>query len=124
MKKSMKVSSLKKIVVKCLDWKEEVGVDSDIFDDVYMEAATRAVEKNRNTPNFSVAIVMECYEKKHEKDPYQHFIYNTYFVLVNSGMYEKAEILRLNFLKIHGIDIRKQSLHGNEPGTKQSPTNN
>ncbi len=118
MKKSMKPSKLKKIVVKCLDWTDVVEVDADIFDDVYLEAATRVVEKNRNTPDFTVSIVIVCYEKKDEKDSNKHICYNTYYVLVNAAMYDKAELLRLNFLKIYNIDIKKQSLHGNEPGTE------
>jgi hypothetical protein len=121
MKKPMKAkTSIKTIVVKCLDWKQEVKVDADIFDDVYMEAATRVIESNRSKPNFSVSIVMECYEKKHNKDPNLHFVYNTYFVLINAAMYEKAEILRLNFIKLHGIDLKKQSLKEDEYGKNRS----
>jgi hypothetical protein len=122
MKKFMKGSKLKNIVVKCLNWSEEIEIDSSIFDDIYMEAATQIIEKNKNIPNFSVAIIMECYEKKDEKKPDKHFIYNTYFVLINAGLYEKAELLRLNFLKLHGIDIQKQSLKGDESGDQQSQT--
>jgi hypothetical protein len=123
MKKSMKPSKLKKIVVKCLNWTDMVEIDGDIFDDVYMEAATRVVEKNRNTPDFSVSIVMMCYEKKDEKNSDKHICYNTYYVLVNAALYEKAELLRLNFLKTYAIDIQKQSLHGTEPGTEPNTGN-
>jgi hypothetical protein len=124
MKKPMKAkTSIKTIVVKCLDWKQEVNVDADIFDDIYMEAATRVIESNRTKPNFSVSIVMECYDKKNSKDPNQHFVYNTYFVLVNAAMYEKEEILRLNFMKLHnGIDLKKQSLKEDEHGKSTDNT--
>lgn len=126
MKKSMKPSKIKKIVVECLDWRDAIEIDSTIFDDVYMEAATRVIEKNKNTPDFSVAIVMKCYEDKDEKDPYKQFVYNTYYVLVNAALYDKAEMLRLNFLKVHGIDIKKQSLKSDESGKSKpaDPTNN
>lgn len=110
MKKYMKSSTIKKVVVKCLDWKEEINVDSSIFDDIYMEAATRAIEKRKNLPKLELAVIMECWEKKDMKDPTMHFIYNTYFVLINSSMHEKAEILRLNFLKEYKLDLRKEKL--------------
>jgi len=125
MKKATKPSKIKKVIVQSLDWSEEIGVDDTIFDDVYMEAATRAIEKNKDTPNFSVAIIIKCH-KKGETDLNKHYCYNTYFVLVNAALYEKAELLRLNFLNAHGIDIQKQSLNGDEPGptTTGNPTNN
>lgn len=113
MKKSTK-SPIKKVVVKCLNWTREVEVDSEIFDDVYVEAATRVIENNKTTPNFSISIIMECYEKKDENKPDKHYCYNTYFVLINAGMPEKAEMLRLNFLKENKIDLQKQSLRGND----------
>jgi hypothetical protein len=51
MKKDMKASALKKIVVKCADfWVDEFEIDSEIFDDVYVEAATRAIEKRKDLP--------------------------------------------------------------------------
>jgi len=129
MKKSMKAAKLRKIVVKCLNWTDEIEVDANLFDDVYMEAATRVIEKNRDTPDFTVAIIMVCYDKKDEKNINKHICYNTYFVLVNAALYEKAELLRLNFLKATKIDIQKQSLHGEGPdtnnsGTKPNPTSN
>jgi len=110
----MKSASIKKIVVKCLNWKEEFDIDSSIFDDVYMEAATRAIEKKRKEPNFKIAVIMECYEKKDVRKKDAHFIYNTYFVLNNVGMYHKAELLRINFLKEHGIDLKLESIKGDD----------
>jgi hypothetical protein len=122
MKKSMKPSKkIKTIIVKCLNWSDKVEVDSEIHDDVYMEAATRVIEKNKKTPNFTVSVVMECYDKNDEKDPYKHIVYNTYFVLINAGLHEKAEMLRLNFLKVNKIDLQKQSLKGDESGNPNTP---
>lgn len=110
MKKSVKGSRFKTIIVKCLNWKCAIDIDSEIFDDIYMEAATRIIEKNIDTPNFSVAIVMECYEKKDEKNIKKHYVYNTFFVLINAGLYEKAKMLKLNFFKEYGVDLEKQGL--------------
>lgn len=110
-------SKLKKVVVKCLDWTEEFEIDPTIFDDIYMEAATRALEKRKDGEKFLVTVVMECYIKSDAKKSNKHYVYNTYFVLVNAGLHFKAEMMRLNFLKSHGIDLRKESLKGDEDGT-------
>ena len=69
MKNYMKTSTFKKIVVKCGKfWMDEHTVDSEIFDDVYLEAATRAIERQKNTPGFKVTIVLECWEKRDFKN--------------------------------------------------------
>ena len=124
MKKYMKSSKIKKIVVKCSNfWMDEFEIDSEIFDDVYVEAATRAVEKRQAIPGFKVGVIIECWEKKDFKKPEKHFCYNTYRVLINAGLHEKAEILRLNFMRMHGIDLQKESLRGeNGNTTNQSIT--
>ena len=121
MKKYMKSSTLKKVVVKCADfWMDEIEIDSEIFDDVYVEAATRAVEKRKDLPGFKVTVVIETWEKKDFKKPAKHFCYNTYRILINVGMHSKAEMLRLNFIKLHGIDLQKETLRG-ENGNTDKP---
>lgn len=117
----MSKSKFKKVVIKCLDWKEEFSIDPDVFDDVYMEAATRALEKRKDGEKFLVTVVMECFLKTDTKKSNKHFVYNTYFVLINAGLHYKAEMMRLNFLKSHGIDLRKESLKSDDNGTE--PTN-
>lgn len=107
-------SKLKNVVVKCFNWTEEFNIDPDIFDDVYVEAATRALEKRKDGEKFLVTVVMECFLKSDAKKAYKHYIYNTYFVLVNAGLYFKAEMMRLNFIKSHNIDLRKESLKGDD----------
>lgn len=110
---NMKSSTLKKVVVKCADfWEDEFSIDPEIFDDVYVEAATRAIEKRKDLPGFKVTVILETWEKKDAKKPEKHFCYNTYRILINAGLYEKAEMLRLNFLSMHGIDLQKESLNG------------
>ena len=127
MKESMKPPTLKKIVVKCPDfWVDELEIDPEIFDDVYVEAATRAIEKRKDLDGFKVTVVLECWEKKDFKKLDKHFCYNTYYILINAGMYEKAEMLRLNFIRMHGIDLQKESLkgdNGNTPNSKSSGSN-
>lgn len=114
MKKYMKLSKIKKIVVKAADfWMDEIEIDCDIFDDVYLEASTRAVEKRRNLPGFLLSATLECWEKKDFNNTNKHFCYNTYFVLVNAGMHKKSEIFRDNFTRMYGVDLQKESLKGN-----------
>jgi len=118
----MKSSALKKIVVKCASlWMDEYEIDPEIFDDVYVEAATRAIEKRKDEVGFRVTVILECWEKKDFKRPDKHFCYNTYRILINAGMHGKAEMLRINFLQMHGIDLQKESLKGdNEDGDTSS----
>jgi hypothetical protein len=106
----------KTIVVKCLDWTDEFTVDSEIFDDVYMEAATRALEKRYKDDEFRVAVVMNCCTKRNLTNVDKHLLYNTYFVLINAGLHEKAELLRENFMEMHKIDIQKESLKSSGDG--------
>lgn len=115
MKKYMRApTTKKKIVVKCADfWMDEYEIDSEIFDDVYIESATRAVEKRKNQQGFQVAVIITCWEKKDFKKPEKHFCYNTYRVLINAGLHDKAEMLRSNFMKMYGVDLQKESLKGN-----------
>lgn len=91
---------------------DELEIDSEIFDDVYVEAATRAIEKRKDLPGFKVTVIIETWEKKDFKKPDRHFCYNTYRILINAGMHGKAEMLRLNFLRMHGVDLQKESLKG------------
>lgn len=107
----MKMSVKKKIVVKCGKfWMDEYEIDPEIFDDIYIESATRAIEKRKNLAGFEVTIFLECWEKKDFKRPEKHFCYNTYHVLVNAGLHDKAEALRINFMKLHGYDVKKESI--------------
>lgn len=111
MKKTMKAPALKTVAVRCADfWNDVFEIDSTVHDDIYMEAATRAVEKRKSLKNFKVTVMVECWEKKDDNNPDKHFCYNTYFILVNAGLHEKAEMLRLNFFNLHKIDIQKESL--------------
>lgn len=109
----MKSTTIKKIVVKCSNfWMDEFEIDSEIFDEVYVEAATRSIEKRKDLEGFKVAVIIECWEKKDFKKPDKHYCYNTYRIFINAGLHNKAEILRLNFMKLNKIDLRAESLKG------------
>ena len=121
MKKAMKASALKTVIVKCSKfWEDEFEIDSNVFEDIYMEASTRGVEKRKDLEGFKVTVMIECWEKKDTDDPNKHFCYNTYFILINAGLHKKAEILRKNFINMHNIDLQKESLkpHDDDGGNK------
>ncbi len=110
----MKSSKVKTIIVECklknsLDTKE-FEIDPDIFDDVYLEAATRFAEQLVKAKNAKIAPILSTYEKKDVKNYNKHFCYNSYYVIVNAGFYKKAEMMRQNFMAGSGIDLKTQSL--------------
>lgn len=91
------------------------------FGDVYCEAATRSIEKRKFLPGFQVTVILETWEKKDAKKADKHYCYNTYRILANAGLHKKSENLRENFMALHGIDLQKESLKGED--TDGGPTN-
>jgi hypothetical protein len=119
MEKLMKVMTIKKIVVKLFsDSIHEFDIDTEIFDDPFLEAATRAVEQSKVKKYGIIRPVMECWEKKDEKIPKKHYLYNSYWILVNSALYGKAELLREKFMKQTDCDLAKEPIRGNSTGSK------
>ena len=126
MKNIAEKTNIKRIVVKCANfWMDELEIDSEIFDDVYLEAATRAIEnKKKSLEKFDITVFLECWEKKDFAKPNKHFCYNTYYVLINSGMHENAEIFRSNCIKINKIDLRLENLKGDNDESPDLRENN
>ena len=121
MKANMKSSRIKKVVVKGAGWDDCIDVDSEIHDDFLLEAATRALEKRKRDPGLQVAAVIHAYEKRNEKNPLKHFVYNSYLVMVNASMYKQAEYLRSVYLKKNKIDLRSVNLReDNQDGGKNN----
>lgn len=112
----MKSSAIKTIVVSLTaDNVSEFDVDMEVFKDPFMEAATRAVEKCRKSKGAIIRPITTCWEKKLPK---KRIIYNSYWILVNAGCYDKAEQLREKFKMQHNIDLAKEPLHGKDVGSK------
>jgi len=112
----MKSSAIKTIVVSLTaDNVSEFEINTDIFEDPFMEAATRAVEKCRRSKGAIIRPVTTCWDKKTPKKPH---VYNSYWILVNAGCYAKAEQLREKFKMQHNIDLAKEPLHGRDVGSK------
>ena len=117
MKKTMKSSAIKTIVVSLTaDNVTEFEINLGIFDDPFLEAATRAVEKYRKVQGAIVRPIITCWEKKTPKKTY---MYNSYWILVNAACYTKAEQLREKFKMQHNVDLKNEPLHGRDVGSKQ-----
>jgi hypothetical protein len=113
-KKNMKQSSTIKTVVVRLtaDNVTEYDIDTDIFDDPYLEAATRAVEISKAEMHSIIRAVAECWDKKIPKKSY---MYNSYWILVNAACYNKAELLREKFKAQTDCDLALEPKHGRNP---------
>jgi hypothetical protein len=112
----MKSSTIKTIVVSLTaDNVSEFDIDMDVFDDPFLEAATRAVEKCRKVRGAIIRPITTCWEKK---TPKKCHMYNSYWILVNAGCYAKAEQLREKFKAQNDVDLKNEPLHAQRPGTK------
>lgn len=114
MQKTMKSSTIKTIVV-CLtaDNISEYEIDADLFDDPFVEAATRAVEQNKKTRGAIVRAIMQCWDKK---NPKRIEMINSYWILLNASCNAKAEQLREKFKMQHQIDLAQEPLHAKRTG--------
>lgn len=115
----MKSSTIKTIVVRLTsDDIFEIDIDCDVFDDPYMEAATRAVEKIKARKYGMIKPVTLVWDKSTPTKPH---LYNSYWILVNAASYKKAEMLREKFKVQSDNDLAKEPYHAriiNKP-TKQ-----
>ena len=117
MEKTMKSSVIKTVVVSLnVDNVMEFEINTEVFEDPFMEAATRAVEKSKKSCGAIIRPVIVCWEKK---TPKKIQTYNSYWVLVNAGCYKKAEQLREKFKMQHNIDLKTEPKHAKDIGTKQ-----
>lgn len=109
--KSMKALTTKNIVVKlAADNIFEIEVDSSIFDDPYLEAATQAIEQCKVKKYGIIRPVTECWEKKDEKNIRKHHLFNSFWILVNAALYKKAEQLREKFMEQTDVDLSKEPI--------------
>jgi len=99
---------IKKLYVHSADWEKYIDIDSDIFDDVFIEACTRVLDDNLKNKNMSVAPFMESRLKRGKTT----YIFNTYKILINAGYYRYAENLRIHFKRQSKIDLRDEPIKG------------
>lgn len=111
----MKSSTAKVVIVKINGKKSQVTVDSAVFDDVFIEAATRVVEKQKKNMSFfhKIRIIGICYEKADEADVTKHYQINLYHILMNAGLYSVAELLREKAKNLHNVDLQLEPARAN-----------
>ncbi len=113
MEKTMKSSAIKTIVVQLTaDNIQEFDIDVNLFEDPFMEAATRAVEKSKLEKGKIIRAVTNCWEKQ---NPKKTAMYNSYWVLVNAACYDKAELLREKFKSQTDCDLAKEPQSARKP---------
>lgn len=98
----------KLIIVKCAGWEMDVSVNAEDFDDIYIEACTRALEKNIKSSKMIVAPFMEARLKKSKTV----YIFNSYKILSNAGFHTFAENLRTNVRREMKVDLRNEPMKG------------
>ena len=106
-------SNIVKFRVSSADWSMTMGVDSEIFDDLYIEAGTRCIEEKMKTsldkgddfllnPIITVSPVIKKYGKSK--------ILNSYKILINAGMPSRAEMLREVFYMNSNVDLATEPI--------------
>lgn len=128
MEQTMKSSTTnKRIVVRLTkDNILEYDINTEIFDDPFLEAATRAVESIKGQKHKMVRGVTECWETKASgskptvilRAPRNPELYNSYWILINAGCYAKAEQLREKFMMQNDVDLSKEPIHASNSGNK------
>lgn len=115
MPKIMKSSTLKVVIVKINGKKSQVTVDADTFEDIFIEAATRVVERQRGNQAFfsKIKVIGLCYCKEDEERPENHQQINLYHIMVNAGMYDLAELLREKTKNLHNVDLQIEPVRAN-----------
>ena len=106
----------KKYKVSTTNWSSTVIVDETLYDDPFVEACTRVIErkveylKKRNKGNEFLDInpVLVC--RRINKGRVNQKIINTYKVLQNASYNEKAEYLRDAFLTMSDVDLAREPL--------------
>jgi len=112
----MKSSTTNKVVIVKLNGKKsQVTVDTELHDDIFIEAATRVIEKYRSDMSFfhKIRIIGECYEKADETDINKHYQINMYHILMNAGLYSVAELLREKARNLHNVDLQLEPARAN-----------
>jgi len=111
----MKSSTNKVVIVKINGKRHQITVDAEIHDDIFIEAATRVVEKYKNDPTFfhKIRIIGECYEKVDEDKVECHHQINMYHILLNAGLFSMAELLREKTKNLHKVDLMKEPARAN-----------
>lgn len=123
----MKSSKIKTVVVECKlrddVYTKQFDIDSEIFDDILLEASTRFAEQHVRKQNVKIAPILTAWEKKDAKNYDKYFCYNSYYIIINAGFHRKAEIMRKNFMTATGIDLKSEKLKTEQKNGKSGKNN-
>jgi hypothetical protein len=111
----MKSSTAKVVIVKINGKKNQVTIDPETHDDIFVEAATQVVEKYKKDMSFfhKIRIIGECYEKEDETNPSKHYQINMYHILMNAGLFSVADLLREKAKNLHNVDLQLEPVRAN-----------
>lgn len=125
--KKMKSSKIKTVIVECKlrddVYTKQFDIDSEIFDDILLEASTRFAEQHVRKQNVKIAPILTAWEKKDTKNYDKYFCYNSYYIIINAGFHRKAEIMRKNFMTATGIDLKSEKLKTEQKNGKSGKNN-
>lgn len=82
-----------------------VEVETDLCDDIFLEACTRLLEKNIKDKKYAVGPYINVRLNRNRSRIYT---YNTYIILINAGYHYYAENLRIAFKQQAGIDLKDE----------------
>lgn len=100
---------LTKNIIVCLnaDNITEHEIDVDLFEDPFFEAITRAIETRNKSIHIKIRPTATCWEKQTPK--IKHSI-NSYWTMINAGLYAKAELLREKVKAQNDVDLAKEPI--------------
>ena len=105
------LNMMKQITVTSGDWKKNIKIDTNLFDDIYAEACTQIIEKMAKEKQLRLAAVMICWSGNNSDK--KLITYNSYKVLINAGLHKQAEFLRKNLYKQTNIDWAVEPIKSN-----------
>ena len=104
---------MKNVFVKCGTWTQIVSVDEEIFEDYKVEACTQSIESRFKSGGASITAFMQCSDILKNNTVSKKFsIYNTYKILINAGLHNKAEMLRKICLTESDVDLAQEPIKG------------
>lgn len=108
----MKIAKKEVIEVKGLDWMHEIPIETEDFSsttDIFVEAATRAVEFqfHSNPESFKLGSVV-CVGFR--KTPEEKVYFNSYSILCNASLFKMGENMRKKVIEKMKIDLLKYPL--------------
>jgi hypothetical protein len=98
---------MKIVIVESADWKQIIKIDNKIFDDIYVEACTRAIENLQKENKLRLWSTILCWDKK---TPKKIITYNSYKILINAGFHKFANYIRNHYIKNQNIDWAAEPL--------------